>query len=181
MKRGTALVFGICLVALPVRAEAPPAPYAGQQTRPIKALSASEVAALLNGEGIGMAEAAELNGYPGPRHVLDLAAELSLTADQRQRVQAVFDRMSAAAKPLGAELVERERTLDRLFQKGEITPDRLSAEIAGIAEVQGRLRSVHLSAHLDTRALLTADQIALYQHVRGYGDQGAPMQHHHHG
>jgi hypothetical protein len=35
-------------------------------------------------------------------------------------------------------------------------------------------------AHLETRALLTSDQIALYEHLRGYGDPaGAPMQHHH--
>jgi Spy/CpxP family protein refolding chaperone len=175
------LVLGACLIALSVRAEEPAAPYAGQQARLIKALSADDVAALLNGEGMGMARAAELNGYPGPRHVLDLAAQLKLTPEQRQQVQAVFDRMSAAAKPLGAELVERERVLDQLFQKGEMLPDRLSIETSRIGELQGRLRSVHLSAHLETRALLTADQIVMYQHLRGYGGQGAPMQHRHHG
>ena len=170
----------ICLVAAPVLAESP-APYAGQQTRTIKALSAEDVAALLKGEGMGMAKAAELNGYPGPRHVLDLAAQLKLTPDQRDRVQAVFDRMSVAAKSLGAELVERERSLDQLFHNGGIAADRLTTEAASIGELQGRLRSVHLSAHLETRALLTADQVAMYQHLRGYGGQGAPMQHHHRG
>lgn len=181
MNLRTALILGVCLIPLPVRAEPSSTPYAGQQDRPIKALSAKDIAALLKGEGMGMAKTAELNGYPGPRHVLDLAAQLKLTADQRQQVQAVFDRMSAAAKPLGAELVNRERVLDQLFQKGEILPDRLSAETVGIAELQGRLRSIHLAAHLETRALLTADQIALYRHLRGYGAQGAPMQHRHHG
>jgi Spy/CpxP family protein refolding chaperone len=181
MKVCAALVFGVCVITVPVLAEAPPIPYAGQQTRAIKALSAEDIAALLKGEGMGFAKAAELNGYPGPRHVLDLGAQLKLTADQRQRVQAIFDRMSAAAKPLGAELIERERVLDQLFQKGDISPDRLTTETSGIAEVQGRLRSVHLSAHLETRALLTADQIATYQQLRGYGGQGAPMQHRHHG
>jgi len=173
------LVLAVCALAVPVLADAPITPYAGQQTRAIKALSDDDIAGLLKGEGMGYAKAAELNGYPGPKHVLDLADRLKLTEAQRQQVQAIFDRMSASAKPLGAELVERERVLDQLFQKGEITPDRLAAETAGIAELQGRLRSVHLAAHLETRALLTPDQIAQYEHLRGYGDPaGSPMHHH---
>jgi hypothetical protein len=67
------------------------------------------------------------------------------------------------------------------YQKVEITPDRLAGETAGIAELQGRLRSVHLAAHLETRALLNPEQIALYQHLRGYGDPAAPPMQHHHG
>jgi Spy/CpxP family protein refolding chaperone len=139
------LMAATCLFVIPALADAPPAPYAGQHNRPIKALSDDDIAALLKGEGMGMAKAAELNGYPGPRHVLDLAAQLKLTPDQRQQVQAIFDRMSASAKPFGAELVERERVLDQLFQKSEITPDRL----------------------------------ALYEQLRGYGDPGMSMMHHH--
>jgi hypothetical protein len=89
--------------------------------------------------------------------------------------------MSAAAKPLGGELIAQEQDLDQLFAKGDITPDRLAAATAAIAELQGRLRSVHLAAHLETRALLTADQLAHYQELRGYGDPQAPAEHHHHG
>ena len=81
--------------------------------------------------------------------------------------------MSAAAKPVGAELVEREQGLDQLFAQRAITADRLAAETAAIAELQGRLRRVHLAAHLQTRVLLSADQIALYQRLRGYGDDAA--------
>jgi Spy/CpxP family protein refolding chaperone len=173
-----ALAVAACALAMPVLADNP-MPYAGQQSRQIKALSDDDIAALLKGDGMGFAKAAELNGYPGPKHVLDLAQQLKLTEAQRQQVQAIFDRMSAAAKPLGAELVERERLLDQLFQKGEITPDRLAAEMTAIAELQGRLRSVHLSAHLETRVLLNPDQIALYEQLRGYGDPAAPMHHHH--
>src|SRR5260221_8240117 len=97
-------------------------PYAGQQSRAIKALSDEEVAALRNGEGMGLAKAAELNGYPGPRHALDLAGELGLSEVQLRQVRAVYDRMSAAAQALGAALVEREATLHRLFAPGEIPP-----------------------------------------------------------
>jgi len=157
-------------------------PYAGQQARTVKALSDEEIAALRNGEGMGLAKAAELNGYPGPVHVLALAAQLGLSEGQRHDVQAIFDRMSGAAKPLGAELIAQEQSLDQLFAKGEITPDRLAAATAAIAELQGRLRLVHLSAHLETRTLLNADQIARYEQLRGYGQLQAPAQrHNHHG
>ena len=116
-----------------------------------------------------MAKAAELNGYPGPKHVLQLAGQLGRTDTQRRDVQAIFDRMSAAAKSLGGELIAQEQTLDQLFVKGVITPDRLAAATAAIAELQGRLRAVHLSPRLETRALLNADQIARYEQLRGYG------------
>jgi hypothetical protein len=84
--------------------------------------------------------------------------------------------MSAAAKPLGGELIAQEQALDQLFAKGEITPDCLAAATAAISERQGRLRSVHLSAHLETRALLNPDQVVRYAQLWGYGDRQAPVQ-----
>src|SRR5215813_3350073 len=130
------IVLLICVVSGPVLAA--DMPYAGQEVRTIKALSDDDIAALSNGEGMGMAKAAELNGYPGPKHVLDLAQQLQLTDAQRHDVQAIFDRMSAAAKPLGAELIAEEQALDQLFANGAITLDRLAAATARIAELQGR-------------------------------------------
>ena len=179
MKLWTFVTIATCALATPTVAQHSPTPYAGQQTRTIKALSPEDIAGLIAGEGMGMAKAAELNGYPGPVHVLALAGELDLTAKQHERVQAIFDRMSGAAKPLGAEIIEHERLLDRLFAKGEMTPDRLAAETAAIGELAGRLRAVHLAAHLETRALLDPDQIARYQQLRGYREPAAPMLHHH--
>jgi Spy/CpxP family protein refolding chaperone len=180
MKPRTLLLgLAACLLAVPVLAA--DMPYAGQQARTIKALSDDDIAALRKGEGMGMAKAAELNGYPGPAHVLTLAAQLGLTETQQRDVRAIFERMSAAAKSLGAELITREEVLDQLFAKGEITPDRLTVETTAIAELQGRLRSAHLTAHLATRALLNPDQIARYQQLRGYGEPPEPAQHHHHG
>ena len=58
-------------------AEEKPSPYAGQQARQVKALSKAEIEGLLAGRGLGYAKAAELNHYPGPRHVLDLAGPWS--------------------------------------------------------------------------------------------------------
>src|SRR6188768_1977014 len=74
-------------------------PYAGMQTRPIKALSEQQIADLGAGRGMGLALAAELNGYPGPSHVLELADALELSADQRTRVKVLFDAMKAEAMP----------------------------------------------------------------------------------
>src|SRR5215469_11419050 len=157
-----------CALVLPALADMSTTPYAGKQTRSIKALSDDDIVALRDGTGMGMALAAELNGYPGPAHVLELADQLKLTEEQLGQVTAIHDRMSAAAKPLGAELLAREQTLDQQFAKGDVTPERLAAETVEIGELQGRLRAVHLSAHLETRALLTPEQIALYEQLRGY-------------
>src|SRR4030088_2876215 len=79
-------------------------PYAGMQTRSIKALSEAQVADLGAGRGMGLALAAELNGYPGPSHVLELADKLELSADQRTRINGLFDSMKAEAVPLGSKL-----------------------------------------------------------------------------
>jgi hypothetical protein len=116
----------VVLLAASVLADTPARPYAGQQDRALKALSDDDVAALRcaalrcaalrKGEGMGMAKAAELNGYPGPAHVLQMAAALQLTADQNRQVADIHARMNAAAKPLGAEIIEREQSLDQLLQ-----------------------------------------------------------------
>ena len=172
------LAVALCVLAVPGLAA--DMTYAGQQTRAIKALSDEDITALRKGEGTDMAKAAELNGYPGPVHVMALDAQLGLTETQQRDVKAIFDRMSAAAKPLGVDLIAQEQALDQLFANGEISLDRLIAATAAIAGLQGRLRAVHLSAHLETRAVLDAGQIARYQQLRGYGDPQAPGTHHHH-
>src|SRR3990172_8479974 len=64
-------------------------PYAGLEGREIKALSPEQIQELRNGDGMGLALAAELNHYPGPRHVLELAHELALSPKQQDQVQAI--------------------------------------------------------------------------------------------
>lgn len=145
-------------------------PYAGQQHRAIKALSADEVQGYLAGRGMGFAKAAELNHYPGPRHVLELADALALTADQRTRTQALFDDMQAKAQRLGEELVEGERALEQLFASGQVTPEALQSRVAAVAKVRGDLRYTHLVTHLAQRDILTAVQLKAYDRLRGYGD-----------
>lgn len=118
--------------------------------------------------------AGELNHYPGPAHVIELRDGLGLSPGQVDAVQASFRRMEAAAKPLGAELVAREREMDAAFRQGTITPARLAADTEAIGVLQGRLRAVHLAAHLEMRAILTPPQIAAYDALRGYRDGAAP-------
>ena len=165
----------VLLAVLDVAAS--PAPYAGQEARAIKALSAEDVASYLAGEGMGLARAAELNHFPGPRHVLDLQAELGLTVVQRAAVQGAYAEMDAEARRLGAAIVEAERTLDDRFARGDVDAAELDRAVGAIAVLQGRLRASHLRAHLLTRAALTREQIARYDALRGYG-AGAHHGHH---
>ena len=173
------LAVALCAATAPGFADSPLAPYAGQQARTIKSLSDEDIAALLKGDGMGLAKSAELNGYPGPAHVLMFGNDLKLTDTQRRQVQAVFDLMHEKAKSLGAEIVEREQKLDQLFTSGQISKDKLVAATVAIGKLQGQLRSVHLAAHLEIKKLLSQDQIAAYDRVRGYGGMSEPMHHHH--
>jgi Spy/CpxP family protein refolding chaperone len=143
-------------------------PYADLEDREIKSLSAEEVAGLLAGDGIGFALPAELNGVPGPKHVLELADSLVLTAEQRGGVEAIEGEMRRRAIELGADLIEAERALDRLFARGGATADDVRAALATAEDLRAALREAHLLAHLSTAALLTPDQIARYRHLRGY-------------
>ena len=175
------VLLALCAVSATARAQNPSStPYAGQQVRAIKALAEKDTAALLKGEGLGMAKAAELNGYPGPAHVLAFARDLRLSDEQRRQVQAIFDQMNTRAVALGTEIVERERALDQQFAKGEVTAGDVAAETAKIAALQGQLRSVHLEAHLETKPLLNPHQLMVYQKLRGYGAP-ATRTHHQHG
>lgn len=154
-------------------------PYAGMQTRSIKALSEQQVNDLGAGRGMGLALAAELNGYPGPSHVLELADKLELSADQRTKVQRLFDSMKAEAIPLGSRLIEQEANLDAQFAHHTVTPESLKESTAAIAETQGVLRETHLKYHLLTGEILTPPQMLAYAELRGYGAGHQHQQHHH--
>lgn len=153
-------------------------PYAGMQSRSVKALSEQQIADLKEGRGIGMALAAELNGYPGPSHVLELAAKLELKPDQISAVRRLFESMKRESIPLGARLIEQERDLDRLFASRSITPESLRAATIAVALTHGELRETHLKYHLSTTALLDPGQMQRYVSLRGYEGGMAAHQHH---
>jgi hypothetical protein len=153
--------------------------YAGMQNRPIKALSDDQVADLKAGRGMGLALAAELNGYPGPSHVLELADKLELSAEQRNRVQQLFDSMKAEAVPLGTVLLAQEAALDKAWASRSITPESLKSAVEEIGVTQAALRNAHLKYHLQTVQILSADQTKRYSSLRGY-DSGVPVHRHRH-
>ena len=130
---------------------------------------------------MGLAKAAELNHYPGPKHVLELAKPLALSEDQRARTQAAFDAMHQQATELGTRIVEQERLLDALFKDGHIDAAHLESSVAELGRLQGTLRLAHLSAHLQMKEILTPEQIHEYVALRGYQSDGAEPAHHHAG
>jgi Spy/CpxP family protein refolding chaperone len=154
--------------------EAPKSPYADFEQRPIKALSAQQIADLRAGRGMSLALAAELNGFPGPVHVLELAQGLDLTDEQRAAMEQLMARMKAETVPLGEHLIAQEADLDQLFAARTVTPESLTAATDAIGATQASLRQAHLKYHLATVKVLTADQMRRYAELRGYG---GPEQH----
>lgn len=150
-----------------------PSAYAGEQTRSIKALSTSDISGLQTGAGMAYAKAAELNGYPGPAHVLELRGQLKLSDQQRAATEELMAIHKAQAKVLGAQIVEAERALDAAFAWKKADADSVSALTQQIGELQAKLRAEHLQTHLAQTALLSATQIASYQTLRGY-DSSTP-------
>lgn len=153
-------------------------PYAGQQHREIKALSVQDIQGLSEGSGMGMAKVAELNHYPGPKHVLELADKLELSKQQRQKTQAVFSVMQRKAVKLGKEVIALEQKLDQLFASQKIDSGMLNQLMHKIAQKRGALRGVHLQAHLEQRQILTPEQLQHYDQLRGYTN-GHQQEHHH--
>ena len=147
-------------------------PYAGQMSGEVPSLSDQELADLRAGAGMGLARPAELNQFPGPKHVRELASELSLNEAQLARVADIEAAMKTAAISLGEKLIEAERHLNDRFRHGHIDEESLEAATREIADLQGRLRFVHLKAHLETTRILTPEQIERYDRLRGYSDPG---------
>jgi hypothetical protein len=151
--------------------------YAGLQTREIKALSSEQIADLRDGRGMGASLPAELNGVPGPLHVLQLASQLKITPQQQQSLERLTADMKSSAQQLGAQVIAAEAQLDAAFKSGAADEKTILDSTARIAALQGQLRAVHLMAHLKTKGLLTQDQVLAYKVARGYSD--GPVEHKH--
>jgi hypothetical protein len=166
------LAFALWAAALPLAAAGQhvhPSPYAGLETREIKSLSQADLEELRRGGGWGLALSAELNGMPGPAHLLELRDEIGLTPGQVTGIAAIFDAMQAEAREAGARFIEAEAAIEAAFRAGDLDPERLRALIHASAMARADLRFVHLSRHLETVPLLSPAQIARYEALRGYG------------
>jgi Spy/CpxP family protein refolding chaperone len=142
--------------------------YAGEEARSIKSLSDDDISELSQGGGWGLAKAAELNGMPGPSHILKMERELALTADQQARVRNVFQGMQREAVAEGARYISLEEDLEARFRERDVSETELKAALTKIEESRARLRFVHLSAHLALLDVLTKPQIDTYNRLRGY-------------
>jgi Spy/CpxP family protein refolding chaperone len=165
----TAVMAAACAAPAAAQHVHTASPYAGREKTGIAALTAQQIEELRSGAGMGFALAAELNHFPGPRHVLELADSLGLTREQRAAVEDIRQRMTARAVELGGQILEAEQALDQRFAHAHIDAAVLEEMTARIAALYGRLRATHLAAHIDTRARLTPAQISAYDRLRGYG------------
>ena len=160
------LLAFVCL--LPACAVNHSSEYVGEEHRSIKSLSADDIRELSEGGGWGLAKAAELNGVPGPAHILEMASAIELTPTQQAEIQEIYEQMKSEAISLGNQLIQLEATLNTYFADGSINQAILEQSLQDIERVRAQLRLAHLSAHLQTPNILTPEQISLYNELRGY-------------
>jgi Spy/CpxP family protein refolding chaperone len=169
----------LALFALLAPAFAQPQPYRGLDTRAIKTLSEKDIEDLNAGRGMGLALAAELNGYPGPIHAIELSGQLGLSAEQIDKLKGLYEAMKTEAIPLGSKLISQERELNEHFASQTVTAAVLEATTQQIGATHAALRATHLKYHLSTAAILTPAQVARYNELRGYTAGGSAPMHHH--
>jgi len=126
----------------------------------LSGVSEQEKEALLKGGGLGAGMIAMMNGYPGPKHVLEMGDELELTDAQRESIGTIYGKVKAESVELGTELVEKDKALAALFTSGSVSTKDVEKRSREIGELQGRLRAAHLNAHVQTHAELTPAQLA---------------------
>src|ERR1700716_1562134 len=171
-----ALIFGLLATASFVALDASygsvlaqqQQPYAGMENRATKTLSDQQIAHLTQANGMGLALAGVLNGYPGPRHAIGLAEQLHLSPDQVAKLNEFYAAMKSETMQMGATLIAQERSLNEDFAARTVTLASLETATQQIGATQAALRAAHLKYHLATAAILTAAQIQRYEELRGY-------------
>lgn len=167
-------VIGVATLAVPTGAsgqhEHAASSYAHTQSDEIPTLTAEELAQLRNGDGMGLARPAELNHFPGPKHVLEMADALDLTEAQALLIEQIRMDMNARAIEKGLEIIEGERHLAALFESGEAKIADVERITSHLGVRRGELQMIHLAAHIETRNQLSADQVAKYDGLRGYAE-----------
>lgn len=145
--------------------------YAGQEKRAIKSLSPGDIAELRRGGGWGLAKAAELNGVPGPAHLLELKDQIPLEDAQVAAIAGIYQEMKSRAIEQGERLIALEQELEDRFRSRTVSDAVLRASLDSIAEARKELRYIHLATHLKTIEILSEDQIRRYNAARGYSDR----------
>ena len=152
----------------------PPSPYAGEERREIKSLSPQEIGDYLAGKGMGLAKAAELNGYPGPAHVL---LPRRSSSAERKPARRIYSSACRKTPLVGPPLIDGGNGQAVCLRT--VTPETLNASLSASARFK---RSSAISGGAPTQTqILTPAQTAKYVELRGYGgDRLDTGQHHKH-
>lgn len=164
------MIVGFATNATAQHGEHASSPYAGFEDRDIAALSEQDIADLEAGAGWGLALPAELNGVPGPTHLLELSDELDLNDAQIEALTELRDVMRTEAIEWGQAYIDAERDLNDAFVSSVPSPEELQRLVQSAADARSRLRTAHLSAHLTTVQIVSDSQVQLYNRLRGYED-----------
>lgn len=127
---------------------------------------------------LGMAALApQADAKPGDHrgHQMEMAAdhkmdrlfdELNLTADQKQKIQAIRKRNMEAAKPIRESLRTKRQELHTLIKKSDTTRDQAIAKHREIHALGNQLAEARLNAWFEARAVLTPDQLKALETVQ---------------
>jgi len=154
------MAAALLLLALPAWANDP------------KGLTPAQIDSLRAARGMGMSLPAELNGKPGPLHVLELAEPLALDQAQHDAMTALVAGMKEEAVEVGERIIAAERELDTLFAAPQPDEAAIAAKVAEIARLNGDLRLVHLNTHLAASRVLSAEQNERYTALRRHHHGG---------
>lgn len=161
-------VFAIASTSAPAQHAHKASPYAHARSAEVSSLTPDEVRELRNGEGMGLARAAELNRFPGPRHLLDLRSELDLDHAQIGRIEAIHEKMRTRAIAKGEDILEAELHLANLFASGRPAAADVRRITGHLGIMRGELQAIHLIAHIESTRELRSGQIEDYDRLRGY-------------
>ena len=161
-------LFAIAPIPAPAQHDHGVSPYAHARDNDVPTLTPDEVYGLRTGEGMGLARPAELNHFPGPKHLLELGLDLELDHVQIERIEAIHKKMRTRAIAKGEEILSAERHLANIFASGQPSAADIERITGHLGVLRGQLQAIHLLAHIESARELTVEQIERYDRLRGY-------------
>ncbi len=144
----------LSMAAFAVLANNKASPYVGQEIRTIKSLSDEDINALTHGKGWGLAKPAELNGVPGPAHILELEEALQLTPEQVTSIQALWETMNQSAKYYGERYLQSEAKIERFFNETETDEKQLPLLLADSANPPCKIKACSFTSTFESKAIV---------------------------